>query len=110
MFLQTMSICRSVRSSALPIVLCSSASIIAQCWRKFATCTKHRVSGSREDQSVMAKAPKSKAIQKPQDVELIEDAWPHFEALVKSAAKMGHKPHDGAKQAATKKLANRKKT
>jgi hypothetical protein len=27
------------------------------------------------------------------DVELIPDAWPKFEALIKSAAKMGHKPH-----------------
>ena len=28
------------------------------------------------------------------NVELDPDAWPKFEALVKSAAKMGHKPHD----------------
>ena len=27
-------------------------------------------------------------------VELAPDAWPKFEALMKSAAKMGHKPHD----------------
>jgi hypothetical protein len=26
-------------------------------------------------------------------VDLAPDAWPKFEALVKSAAKMGHKPH-----------------
>jgi hypothetical protein len=26
-------------------------------------------------------------------VELDSDAWPKFEALMKSAAKMGHKPH-----------------
>jgi len=28
------------------------------------------------------------------DLELDPDAWPKFEALVRSAAKMGHKPHD----------------
>jgi hypothetical protein len=27
-------------------------------------------------------------------LDLDPDAWPKFEALVKSAAKMGHKPHD----------------
>jgi hypothetical protein len=27
-------------------------------------------------------------------VELDPKAWPKFEALMKSAAKMGHKPHD----------------
>jgi hypothetical protein len=27
-------------------------------------------------------------------VELVPDAWPKFEKLVKSAAKMGPKPHD----------------
>jgi len=28
------------------------------------------------------------------ELELDPNAWPKFEALVKSAAKMGHKPHD----------------
>ena len=28
------------------------------------------------------------------DIELDPDAWPKFEALVRSAAKMGHKPHN----------------
>jgi hypothetical protein len=27
------------------------------------------------------------------DIELVPDAWPKFEGLIKSAAKMGHKPH-----------------
>jgi len=27
-------------------------------------------------------------------LDLDPDAWPKFEALVKSAAKMGHKPHE----------------
>jgi hypothetical protein len=36
---------------------------------------------------------KPKAAPEPQPVELDPDAWPKFEALVKSAAKMGHKPH-----------------
>jgi hypothetical protein len=27
------------------------------------------------------------------NLDLDPDAWPKFEALVKSAAKMGHKPH-----------------
>ncbi len=30
-------------------------------------------------------------------VDIDPDAWPRFEALVKSAAKMGHKPHGGPK-------------
>src|SRR5947209_1714375 len=43
--------------------------------------------------SDMAKAPKAKT--KPaKEIELVDDAWPRFEALVKSAAKMGHKPHN----------------
>jgi hypothetical protein len=27
------------------------------------------------------------------NLDLAADAWPRFEALIKSAAKMGHKPH-----------------
>jgi hypothetical protein len=30
---------------------------------------------------------------KPDEVELVPDAWPKFEKLVKQAAKMGPKPH-----------------
>jgi len=33
-----------------------------------------------------------------QEIELDPDAWPKFEALVKSAAKMGHKPQKGGKK------------
>jgi hypothetical protein len=29
----------------------------------------------------------------PSDIELEPDAWGKFEKLIKSAAKMGHKPH-----------------
>lgn len=36
---------------------------------------------------------KKRAASKPKVLELAPDAWPRFEALVKSAAKMGHKPH-----------------
>jgi hypothetical protein len=28
------------------------------------------------------------------NLDLDPDAWPRFEALIKSAAKMGHKPHE----------------
>lgn len=31
------------------------------------------------------------------DLELLPDAWDRFEGLVKSAAKMGHQPHDPKK-------------
>jgi hypothetical protein len=31
-------------------------------------------------------------------LDLDPNAWPKFEALVKSAAKMGHKPHHSAQQ------------
>jgi hypothetical protein len=36
---------------------------------------------------------KKKPVVKAKEIELDPDAWPKFEALVKSAAKMGHKPH-----------------
>jgi hypothetical protein len=50
----------------------------------------------------MAKAPK---VQKPQDIELVDDAWPRFERLVKAAAKIGHKPHvPTKKKKGTKKI------
>jgi len=55
----------------------------------------------------MTKKPSQK---NAKEIELIEDAWPRFEAMVKNAAKMGHKPHDPAKQTATKKSVGRKKT
>lgn len=35
----------------------------------------------------------NQAKQKSTVLDLDPDAWPKFEALVKSAAKMGHKPH-----------------
>jgi hypothetical protein len=41
--------------------------------------------------------PKQKPKPSPAELEALEldpDAWPKFELLVKSAAKMGHKPHD----------------
>jgi len=47
----------------------------------------------------MTKAPKTKPQKvKPKpantsNLDLDPDAWPKFEKLVKSAAKMGHKPH-----------------
>jgi hypothetical protein len=50
----------------------------------------------------MSKAPAKKALKaKPKQadiasLELDPDAWPKFEKLVKSAAKMGPKPHDKA--------------
>jgi hypothetical protein len=39
---------------------------------------------------------------KTANLDLDADAWPKFEALVKSAAKMGHKPH--AKSAKPRKM------
>ena len=39
------------------------------------------------------KAHKSRKGDIPADLELDPDAWPKFEKLVKSAAKMGPKPH-----------------
>jgi hypothetical protein len=39
-------------------------------------------------------ATKKSKPQKIADIELVDDAWPRFEALVKNAAKMGHKPHE----------------
>lgn len=47
----------------------------------------------------MEKAPQkksAKATASPKELaslEIDQDAWPKFEALVKSAAKMGHRPH-----------------
>ena len=42
----------------------------------------------------MAKIAKSvKKAVKPPDLDLDPDAWPKFEKLIKSAAKMGPKPH-----------------
>ena len=41
-----------------------------------------------------AKARSSKASRAPKsNLDLDPDAWPKFEALIKSAAKLGHKPH-----------------
>lgn len=43
----------------------------------------------------MAKKPqRPKKIPKAEELDLDPDAWPRFEALVKSAAKAGHKTHD----------------
>ena len=39
------------------------------------------------------KKPAPKVMQLPLGVELEPDAWPKFEKLIKSAAKMGPKPH-----------------
>jgi hypothetical protein len=50
----------------------------------------------------MAKAPKSAKALKPQDIELVDDAWPLFERLVKAAAKMGHRPHSEEKRGPVK--------
>jgi hypothetical protein len=48
----------------------------------------------------MAKPQKSnKEIRKPEKVELDPDAWPKFEALIRSAAKGGHLPHKPKKSA-----------
>jgi hypothetical protein len=41
-------------------------------------------------------------------IDLDRDAWPKFEALVKSAAKMGHKPHD-AKPTVEKRAISKKR-
>jgi len=41
--------------------------------------------------------PKQKTFAKPPKIELEEGAWGRFEALIKRAAKMGHKPHRSAK-------------
>jgi hypothetical protein len=43
----------------------------------------------------MKKTTPEKLKASPIKVELDPDAWPKFEKLIKSAAKMGHKPHDG---------------
>jgi len=43
----------------------------------------------------MAKA-KPKPTPKAPKLEFASDAWERFESLVKSAAKMGPRPHDGA--------------
>jgi hypothetical protein len=40
----------------------------------------------------MAK-PQKKTVKREPKLDLDPDAWPKFEALVKNAAKMGHKPH-----------------
>jgi hypothetical protein len=48
---------------------------------------------------VAPKSTQSKSRIKPkpksEGLDLDPDAWPKFEALVKSAVKMGHKPHSG---------------
>jgi hypothetical protein len=36
---------------------------------------------------------------KPEKLEFAPDAWERFESLVKSAAKMGPRPHDGTRPA-----------
>jgi hypothetical protein len=53
----------------------------------------------------MTKPPEKtrKPNQKPTDkasLELDPNAWPKFEKLIKSAAKMGHKPHTGTRKTA----------
>jgi len=40
--------------------------------------------------------PKQKTFAKPPKIELEEGAWSKFEALIRRAAKMGHKPHKKA--------------
>jgi len=47
----------------------------------------------RTSQKATIRAPKKASGKAPIDLELDPDAWPRFEKLVKSAAKMGHKPH-----------------
>jgi hypothetical protein len=49
---------------------------------------------------IVTKPPQAKRQNKPSrdKPELDPDAWPRFEALVKNAAKMGHKPHSKAKK------------
>jgi hypothetical protein len=50
---------------------------------------------------------------KKPDIEFAADAWERFERLVKSAAKVGHMPHDGSppqrKRAVKKKAVSRPK-
>jgi hypothetical protein len=52
----------------------------------------------RDESSGMKNTPKTRPKIKPTPkavpLDLDPDAWPKFEALVKSAAKMGHKSHD----------------
>jgi hypothetical protein len=57
----------------------------------------------------MAKPPKSK-VAKVEDVELIPDAWPRFERLVKAAAKMGHRPHAEKEREPAKASPRKRKT
>jgi len=52
-----------------------------------------------------ATKPKSKA--SATELEFGPDAWPKFEALVRSAAKMGHKPHSPATTGTRKKNVTR---
>jgi hypothetical protein len=42
--------------------------------------------------------PKQKTFAKPPKIELEQGAWQKFEALIKRAAKMGHKPHAAPKK------------
>lgn len=45
----------------------------------------------------LSRSPRTKNTKDQSEIaslELDPDAWPKFESLVKSAAKMGHKPHD----------------
>jgi hypothetical protein len=44
--------------------------------------------------SVTPKKPSKAKAPAAADLELDPDAWPKFEELVRSAAKMGHKPHN----------------
>ena len=49
---------------------------------------------------------------KKPDIEFAPDAWERFESLVKSAAKIGPRPHDGSRprpKVAVKKKARAKK-
>lgn len=54
----------------------------------------------------MAKPSPRKPADSPK-IEFEPDAWQRFESLVKSAAKIGHKPHDGSRSQ-PKKVAKKK--
>lgn len=52
--------------------------------------------------------PKPSPKKKPK-LEFAPDAWERFESLVKSAAKMGPRPHDGSRPKAKATVKKRKK-
>jgi hypothetical protein len=71
------------------IYLCSGTLFGTQFWNAMFSAPMTKTKKLKKVASRSTKTGKQRA----RPIELDHDAWPKFEALVKSAAKMGHVPH-----------------